>query len=514
MKKSLWRLHHLVVAAQVVDGRARFLHQLFRFLDHVEKEVGGVEVDALLRVLHVVKHAVAEAAELFAQGLAVVLVRLDVLAAVGAKAFRDLADEEHVFVAKRAEAFGIMFIDRHEVVVHVFERRIVDAHQSRKHLAEVVVDEVEGRAQAQAHHVVGATQAERFAATEILEHLFVGFEVALHAAHGAARFGEETIGRFHQVLCEEIEFFGRADGEVFAEHLVDRIFVFARHNALEERVARLFILLFLGKLDLRVDYQAQGQNHEGEDDDDTAEVHRQSHDEGCAKGCARRQEPSTDYAQYTRHAEYGTFACPSAVGQRRTHGHHEGDEGRGKRKFQGRAEGDEERRHAEVDGGTNEVVGRASIFRVFGNGGEATVEPVAQTAGRGVGNGGNHSRREAHEATGRYARTEEFFALLLGGKSDLRLRDALRLFGGHQGKDHDSTSGNEEIEGRFGTRFEARHHKARDVATAMGREVEEGREARKRNPDEVYQVVARKGHGQGEGADHHNDFENIHLQEV
>lgn len=125
MKKSLWRLHHLVVAVQVVDGRARFLHQLFRFLEHVEKEVGGVEVDALLRVLHVVKHAVAEAAELFAQGLAVVLVRLDVLAAVGAKAFRDLADEEHVFVAKRAEAFGIMFIDRQTSFLGFRQRRLL-----------------------------------------------------------------------------------------------------------------------------------------------------------------------------------------------------------------------------------------------------------------------------------------------------------------------------------------------------------------------------------------------------
>ena len=66
-----------------------------------------------------------------------------------------------------------------------------------------------------------------------------------------------------------------------------------------------------------------------------------------------------------RNAVHGAFASPRAVGERRTHRHHEADVGGRQREFERGGHGDQQRRSGQVDRGADHVVGRAAVFHVL-----------------------------------------------------------------------------------------------------------------------------------------------------
>ena len=107
---------------------------------------------------------------------------------------------------------------------------------------------------------------------------------------------------------------------------------------------------------------------EDRDDDEgcrSAVDQRQPHGEGDEESAQRRDEPSGDDGHDARNAVYGAFAAPCAVGERRTHSHHEADVGGRQREFERCGYGDQQRRGREVDRGADHVVGRTAVFDVL-----------------------------------------------------------------------------------------------------------------------------------------------------
>ena len=90
--------------------------------------------------------------------------------------------------------------------------------------------------------------------------------------------------------------------------------------------------------------------------DPAAPQQEQCHAEGDQESAERRDEPARDDGHHARNAVYGALASPGAVGQRRTHGHHEYHIGRRQRQLVRSADGDQDRCGREVHDGADHVV--------------------------------------------------------------------------------------------------------------------------------------------------------------
>ena len=93
----------------------------------------------------------------------------------------------------------------------------------------------------------------------------------------------------------------------------------------------------------------------------------------------------------------------------------------------------------------------------------------------------------------------------------------MRLLGGADGHGHDNARADEEpLLARQG-RVAGQH--AHDVllailSRAVMTEIEECLQTGQRRTDEVHEVVARKGHGERERAEEHDDFEDVHFEQM
>ena len=169
-------------------------------------------------------------------------------------------------------------------------------------------------------------------------------------------------------------------------------------QALEEVIIGQ-LLLFLAISNVTAHQQEDGQGNHGTHGYESAVVHDGNHQGTHHESHTGGKEPSTDDAEHTGDAEHGTLAAPRTVGQRGTHGHHEGDVGGGKGKFQRSTKGDEQACQYEVDRCTHKVEGGT-----VGHDGlvlfEAAIDPRAHTLGDDADDGIGSIGGRAHHAAG------------------------------------------------------------------------------------------------------------------
>ena len=249
---------------------------------------------------------------------------------------------------------------------------------------------------------------------------------------------------------------------------------------------------------------------EGDDDecDGSAVDQGQPHDECDQESAQRRDEPAGDDGHDARNAVYGAFAAPCAVGERRTHGHHEADVSRREGQFERRGDGDQHGRGREVYRGADHVVRRAAVFDVL----------VFEAAR----NGGPHARRDDPfdagvdvECRADDRAREDRRTVLLGAFVTLRRErqlgfgDVHGLFRGPEREYHDGACGQQDQE--VGRNVVVQHaHQHLGIAAVPGDRV--GVESGDGYADEVHQVVAREGQRQGEGARKDGDAQDVDLE--
>ena len=93
--------------------------------------------------------------------------------------------------------------------------------------------------------------------------------------------------------------------------------------------------------EMAIEEEEECHRDEGDHSDEATIAHDRSDDDRDDEGRTSRDEPAADDRHHTRHTTDSTLTTPSAVCERRTHTHHEGDVRRGERELEGGTEGDE-----------------------------------------------------------------------------------------------------------------------------------------------------------------------------
>lgn len=489
---------------------AQATEHLLRLLDHVEEDRGRLNVDRLL--LHAVDDALAIVREARLQALGLLAQALDILIV-------DLRrrDDRHGvleyagdLLLNGVEAEGQFAGSRREVVAHVFAAGVVDAFEAVEHLLHAAVGEEVPGVLLHGEDGVNLAQADDFAATGALELFAGGLNLVGGLTERAVFFLEKTFGYLQEAVDGKLQLIAYAVADVHTQELPALATVLRAAELLEEEVALVGSLRVL-KLQVaahkEVDSHHNGNAHGGE----RAEVERVGHEITHDEGGACCDEPSTDDAQHTGDAEHGALTTPSAVGERRTHGDHEGDVGGGEGELHAGAESNEQTGEDKVDGCANLV--ESGAFREHSAVGiEAGVDPAAHGFGDETCDGGCRLLGAAHKDAGHGARAEHLVAFILAGEVNGCFHHVLRLFREHKCQDHHKT-GQDEVEcGRVGALHEGGHHVAGGVARAVEGVVAVSVETREGYADKVNEVIAGKSHGEGKGAEEHDKLEYRHAQ--
>ena len=383
------------------------------------------------------------------------------------------------------------------VVVDVFECRARDVDQGLGHLREVVrdlhvevprVDVAPLQAAQRRHDVVFADAGLLEKAVRVAHHLLEHLAVLLEDGYQRAVVDARDL--LHR----------RADlADAGAQHLVGGLGRFERQQG-------LFGLLFQsGRLEVAADEQPGAERREGCHGDPAAPQQQGRHGQRDEESSERRDEPPRDDGHHARDAVDGAFAAPRAVGERRSHGHHEDHVGRRQRQFVGGGDGDQDRRGGEVDHGADHVVGgrRTLLGRERL---ETPVDGLLNPRRNQPGPHRVHHQRRAHQTARNEGRAEAFVALVLRGERQFGLGDVLRLFREEQRQHHDQSRDAQQQEVGPGGSFERPHHH-RFAARLAGDAP--GVVAGQRHADEVHQVVAREGKGQREGSRQDRDAHDV-----
>ena len=335
------------------------------------------------------------------------------------------------------------------------------------------------------HHAVFAfvhplVEFRRFA-VEVAQHLAVLLEDGQQRAVVDAGGGVDRRADHRGDLFDDV--FVRDGGRRFgALRLFDEV-------AVDEHVAR---------------QHRQQDQHDGSSVDEC-----QSDDVGDDEAAQRRHEPSRHDGHHARNTVNGRFASPGAVGQRRTHRHHEGDVGGRQRQFERCGHGDQQCRSGEVDRGADHVERCAGVFDVrhFEAAGDRLAEPLGNDPLDGM----VGVERRADDGAGEGRRT--VFALLLlvvlAGQREFGFGDVHRLARRPEREDHHHARTDEEGEVGRNVLVE-RIHRHRGVAGVAGDL--EGVPAGDRYADEVHQIVSGEGEREGEGAAQDRDAQDVDLE--
>ena len=263
-------------------------------------------------------------------------------------------DRLHV-VVDRHEVFGLLLRKPFVVVVDVFERRARDVHQRLGHFVEVIdhLHVVVGRVDVAALELFERGQQRVFAFARLVEEVVRLFDhVAQHLAvlleYGDQRTVVDFCRRFHRAA----HLVAQVDDDVFGGQGFHPGcgrggggFAFLDEIAVDEHVAA---------------------EYRDDDEGDRAAVDQGEPDgEGDQEPAQCRDEPPGDDGHDARDAVYGAFAAPSAVCERRAHGHHEADVSGRQGEFERSGYGDQHGRGREVDRGADHVVGGTAMFDVL-----------------------------------------------------------------------------------------------------------------------------------------------------
>ena len=297
--------------------------------------------------------------------------QVDVAEVVGREHGVDAAVDRLHFVA-HADQVGRLFAGQPFVVV--VDMAVCGAHDVGERLGQfvevvdhlhVVLRRVEialAQHPQRRHHAVFAfvhplVEFRRFA-VEVAQHLAVLLEDGQQRAVVDAGGGVDRRADHRGDLFDDV--FVRDGGRRFgALRLFDEV-------AVDEHVAR---------------QHRQQDQHDGSSVDE-----RQSDDVGDDEAAQRRHEPSRHDGHHARNTVNGRFASPGAVGQRRTHRHHEGDVGGRQRQFERCGHGDQQCRSGEVDRGADHVERCAGVLDVrhFEAAGDRLAEPLGNDPLDGV----------------------------------------------------------------------------------------------------------------------------------
>ena len=143
-------------------------------------------------------------------------------------------------------------------------------------------------------------------------------DIVLHEAVGDV--GEGGAGEVQEILLPGVD--------VYQQELPHLGRVGGGQDGLEQRVA-LFGLALAAEAHVAADEHDDGDDGPGYHYRHAAKVHQAYHHPGAYEGDSGGDEPAADDGDDAGDTEDGAFAPPGAVGKRRAHGHHEGDEGGG-----------------------------------------------------------------------------------------------------------------------------------------------------------------------------------------
>lgn len=512
LELALALLHKLLGGPQLVAHDAQ---QLLRLLQEIEIDqvhlyhLGAV---ALLHAVEVLlaheRQVVLAAVGLGQRGAVVGVLSCGDLLVGGAHQFVDPAAYRLILrlvgLRERVEVVVDVLLDGGEHAAQRVDVLLVavDADVEPR----VALDGQVHRRSAQAQHLLAAIllQQVQFAA-----HALLALPQRPHVLRGKSL--DDAVVLLHDILADR----ALRVAHVAAQHLPDQFRVARAHHQAESVV----LLLGLGALRLVLAVAAVEQEdherHEATLHDDAAKPHGEADQGAGDEGHTRRDKPAADDAQHARDAEDGALAAPGAVGQARTHGHHEGDVGRGEGQLVVGAEGDEHGGDDQVDGGTHHVEGGLVVLELHLVGVEARAHPAAQAGGEEALAALDQVLGAADDGAGGAARTKHLVALVLAGEIDGGLNDVLRLLRGGHGEDHHQAR-QDQVEGRRrGALHERGHHEGVDgLAVGVGREVLVGVEAGQRHADEVDEVVAGKGHGEAKRAHEDGKLEDVDAEQV
>ena len=494
------------------EQMARDAHELLALLKGGEIEEGGADVAVFL--LDAILLLMAHLGDVALDGVAFDEEFLGLGEVAGLDHLVGLLKETVDVVADGDELVDVCLGHGVEVVVDVFDAGLEHTLEAVDHLGDAVATEMEPGVLLDGEEIVNLTHTDDFLSSIALPDGFLvldgvgsGAEIPDVLVHEALRdvaeggAGEEdgVALRTAYVLAEEFPGFG---------------LVVAAHELAEEGVDGFLFGFFL-ELPVVVDDDGGYGAHDEEHGDESTEMVDRGDDEAEDEGCTCRDEPSTDDGDDAGDAIDCRFASPGTVCEGGTHGDHEGHVGRGEGKLEGCSDNDEEAGEHEVDGGAHEVEG-GSVFEFDVLIVETGVDP-ALDGGRNVFHDGvGRVEHGTHGAAGDPGGGEDFFAIVLTGEVDGCLDDFLRLLGGADGDGHDETGSDEEemLEGELALAGEDADDVGRGVGTGVLGEVEEGLETGEGGTDEVDQVIACEGHGEGEGSEEDHELEDVDLEQV
>ena len=377
----------------------------------------------------------------------------------------------------------------------MLERRAGDVHQRLGHFIEVIhhLHIVVGRVDIAALEFLQRRQQRVFAFARLVEEVVrlldhVAQHLAVLLEDGDQRAVVDLRGALHRVA-----------------HLVAQVG--------DDVVVGLGLLLDDGVLLALFQEVAMYEHPAAEDRDDdeggrSAVDQRQSHDEGDEESAQCRDEPSGHDGHDARNAVYGAFAAPCAVGERRTHRHHEADVGGRQREFERRGHGDQQRRGRQVDRCADHVVGRTAVLDVLVF--EAARDRIPQV----LGDRAFDACADVEGCADDRAREDRRSVLLLTPvvlrrKRKLGFGDVHGLFRGPQREDHQEACGQQDQEIGRNVLVQGPHeHLCITGFPGDGVGVEPG----DGHADEVHQIVAREGQRQRERTRQDRDAQNVDLE--
>ena len=278
----------------------------------------------------------------------------------------------------------------------MFQTRLTHTLEAVNHLSTAVASKVEPRILLHGLYAVNLADAYQLAAAQTLVLLALVLHLVQSLAQRAQVLFYQSVGNVCIVLHGEVDAAAQVLLHMAAEQLPSLILVACALQALEEVVVGQLLLL-LAVSNIAAHQQEDGQGNHGTHGHESAVVHDGHHQGTHHEGHTGCEEPSADDTEHTRNAEHGTLAAPGTVGQRRTHGHHEGDVGGGEGKFQRSTQSDEQSGQHEVDRCTHEVesstVGHDGLVLI-----EAAVDPRADALGDDADDGIGRIGGRAHHA--------------------------------------------------------------------------------------------------------------------
>ncbi len=245
-----------------------------------------------------------------------------------------------------------------------------------------------------------ALQAEQLLATVFLQHVELAAQGLVATTQHLHVLGVEAVEHSVILLQGQTAHLRLRVAHMVAKHLPHQFGVAGTHHEAEVVVVFLGRLLLALVLAVAAYEQEDNQHDEGRLHGDAAIPHAEANQGAGEEGHTSRKEPSANHTQHTRDAEHGALAAPGAVGQTRTHGHHEGNVGSRERQAVVGTEGDEHGGNDEVHGSAHHIEGGLVVFQLHVVGIEAAVDPLTQAYGEDGHHHLDHALAETHDGAG------------------------------------------------------------------------------------------------------------------